>query len=317
MRFLERAKVKIGELEKPPWYQESEYDEETLAYLRASLEKNQFFDPIIVRQTEDGKYWLADGWHRCKILLERGIQETEADIFEMTDDEYLDIHTATQIARGRTNPLRVAELVQEYIKRGKSVEEVAVLFGKNPRWVRLYLYISQMEPKYREALNRGQLSIGVIDEAVRLEDDAEINQALDYACIYNYTIPEMRRYVESRRKDLEQYKEWSEKMGVTNPQPPTTPPETAYLTKCGGCGAEVDSRFIRGLVLCRACVFLLNRIYETFGNPETVLQEFDSFLTDYKERKLYEELKRKFETPQSEQKKGPETPPAGQIQSSV
>jgi len=307
MRFLERRKVKIKDLKRPPWYQESEYDEETLAYLRSSFEKVPYFDPITVRKMPNGELWLADGWHRCKVLEEKGIEEIDAEIYEMTDDEYLNVHTASQIARGKTNPLQVAKLVHEHLKRGKSEEEVAELFGKNVRWVKLYKSISEMPPKYQEALARGQLSIGVIDAALALEDDNEINLALDYAILYKYTIQEMRNYVKKRKEDLRAYQEKLAKEEMVEKMAPKADPEIAYMGKCGLCGQEVHSMYLRGAAICPDCLTIIKMVLKIWENTRDALPELQKILTEYQERKLYERLKAKFE------KKPPEEKPLGEM----
>ena len=156
-----------------------------------------------------------------------------------------------------------------------------------------------MKEKYQEALKRGQLSIGVIEKALALEDDNEIEQALDYAILYKYTISEMENYVKNRKEELAQYQEWIEKMGVQEYSKPPTNPDYAYLTKCSGCLEEVDSRTVRGGILCPVCLYELSYIRETLGAGKDALETLKKLLDEYKERKLYEELKRKFEGGQS------------------
>jgi hypothetical protein len=162
-----------------------------------------------------------------------------------------------------------------------------------------------MDKKYQEGLARGKLSIGVIEKALELEDDNEINIALDYAMIYSYTIKEMEQYVKARKEELRQYEEWKKKFQGMEIQKPEATPELAYTTKCGICGEEVDSRFIRGAVICRGCLELFNLIYSNLGTPEKSFPILRDLITQYKERALYEELKKKFE------KEEPKSPSQG------
>jgi ParB family chromosome partitioning protein len=299
MRFLGRQKVKIAEIQRPPWYQESEYDEETLAYLRSSLETHGFFDPIFVRKTPDGKLWLVDGWHRIKVWQEKGNDEIEADVYEMSDEEYLTAHTSTQIAKGRPNPLKIAHLVKEYLKMGKSEEEVAKIFGKNVKWVRLYNVISEMPERFQDALSRGQLSIGVIEAALPLERRDEIEIALDYARMYKYTIEEMRRYVQKRKEELRMYQEMLEKRKMAESFAPKTNPEVAFYGKCSFCEREIHSMYLRGGAFCPDCMTILQIINNTFGDPLKALEKVKNWCQEEKEREEYERLKAKFEAKSS------------------
>jgi len=301
MEELQKIKIPIAKIKVPSVRVTAEFDKERLAYLRSSIETGGFIDPILVRPLENGEYELIDGLHRIEVLNERGIQEVEALVKPMEEKESMILNVATSVAKGKTNPVEVGKVLAELVQRGENPESLAGRFGKNIRWINLYLTIGQMEPKYQDGLVRGKLSVGVIEAALSLEDDNEINQALDYAMIYNYTIPEMERYVENRKKDIEKYQEWTEKMGYAEVSKPDTKPEMAYLTKCSGCQQNVDSRFIRGGAFCKTCLYLISMVYDNLGAPEKSLPILETIIREHHEREMYEQLKAKYEKKEPEQ----------------
>jgi hypothetical protein len=233
--------------------------------------------------------------HRIKVLQERGINEVEADIFEMNDVEALEANISTAIARGRANPVEVGKIVSKLLQEGKTIEEVSKLFGKNKKWVEVYSVIGEMEPKYQDALSRGKLSVGVIEAALELEDENEIRLALDYAILYGYKIPEMKNYVRHRKEELEIYRKRMEAEKLEEYTPPTPSADLAFRTKCSLCENEYDSRYMTGAVICPNCKTLFKMIYATFPDFDKAFSELQKLLAEYKERQEYERLKKKFE----------------------
>jgi len=310
-------KIPIDKIKIPNIRISAEFDEETLAYLRSSIEKFGFFDPIDVRPLENGFYELTDGLHRLQVLKERGHTEIEAFVEEMNDKQAMERNIATSLAKGRTNPVAVGQVFAELIKAGETPQSLAEKFGKNVRFINLYLAIGTMEKQFQEALDRGKLSVGVIEKALELESDPEINQALEYAMVYKYTIKEMEQYVRNRKEELKKYQEWSEKMGYEEAPKPKVTHELAYATKCSSCQQEVDSRFIRGGAFCRSCLYILHYVIENLGTPDISIPTLEQLIREHTEKVLYEKLKAKFEPESYKEEKRPPFERPGQIQSSI
>ncbi|MBW2674709.1 MAG: ParB N-terminal domain-containing protein [Deltaproteobacteria bacterium] len=82
--------------------------------LRASIEKNGFTVPILVRALDDGKYELIDGEHRIQVVSELGWDKIPAVVSELDDTRATLLNILANTARGSQNPMD---------GRGGSVEE--------------------------------------------------------------------------------------------------------------------------------------------------------------------------------------------------
>ena len=298
---MQVKKVKIDQIKVPRVRVTSQFDEEQLKYLRGSLEKLGYQSPIIVRRINENEYELVDGLHRLETLRERGFKEIEVVLFEGEEREALLLNIMTAVARGRVSVVQVAECIKKLVDSGMEIKEIAKALGHSEGWVRFYLKVHDLPPVYREALDRGKLSLGAIGEAFKLGDEREITYALDYAIAHGWTQKDMRRYVEGRLRELQARKELQEMEGKEENEFEPPSPDLAYKTTCSMCGKEITTGMMVTENMCVFCKKLLLFALKLFPDPEKDFETFKKVLTEYKERLEYERLKKKFEGEKKEE----------------
>ena len=81
------TKIKIENIESFKNHPFSVNNDDSLMELAKSIKENGLLNPLIVRKKGNGKYEMISG-HRRKLALElNGIDEAEAYIKELTDEE--------------------------------------------------------------------------------------------------------------------------------------------------------------------------------------------------------------------------------------
>jgi len=108
----ELKRVKIEDIDVPEIRASSEFDEETLRYLYASIGEFGVLQPPIVRPIGENKYELIAGKSRIAGLLERGETEVECIVVPATSRQAVMFHLIENLARGSVNPIATAKVLE-------------------------------------------------------------------------------------------------------------------------------------------------------------------------------------------------------------
>jgi len=271
------------------------------AELEASIRNHGFTVPILVAPTPDGKFKLIDGEHRLAIAKRIGLKAVPAVITEPDEKRVTLLNILANTARGTQDPMSVAEALKRAKDAGATEQELAAATGHTTEWVRFYLTLTELPDFYKEKLRSGQLKVGHIREAAKLQVPIEIDAALRSALIHNWSVEELAYYVERRKPTVE--KAYSGESSQP-PPPPPTPEEAAELTlyaTCMGCQRSVVRQTMRMPQICEDCYTLLRYITDQFGNPKEAINII------YKAYTFYADAIEKAQTAQTQPQPSPAT----------
>lgn len=80
--------------------------------LRASIERNGMFKPVLVREMDDGSLQSLGGWHRVEQAIELGLTEVPAIILSnLSDDQAKEITLSDNARYGIDDTLKLSELL--------------------------------------------------------------------------------------------------------------------------------------------------------------------------------------------------------------
>jgi ParB/RepB/Spo0J family partition protein len=145
-------------------------DEDSLAELAMSINRDGVQSPILVRPLPEGKNEIIYGerrWRACG-LLERGT--IPAMIREMNDEQAQEARIVENLQHADLDPLEEAEAFKEYMGDGTPAELAAKL-GKEESYIARRLKLLQMIPEARKALQSGKIQLGHALEISRLSPD--------------------------------------------------------------------------------------------------------------------------------------------------
>ena len=124
------------------------WDEEGIAELAESIKSEGLIVPIKVRPTDNNHYEIVYGHRRYAAALLAGLDEIEAIVVDVDDNEQLSSSMIENMVREDMNAADISDGLQQ-IKRetGKNWEEIGAMFGRTKWWATRIGNISDTEKK--------------------------------------------------------------------------------------------------------------------------------------------------------------------------
>jgi len=296
--------IPISDIIIPEERARATFSDEQLEELKASIEKNGFTVPILVRALDDGKYELIDGEHRIQVVSQLGWDKIPAVVSELDDTRATLLNILANTARGSQNPMDVAEALRRAYEAGADEKELAAATGHSESWVRLYLALTDLPEHYKEALREGALKVGHVQEAMRLNDVVEIDAALQSALQLGWNVKVMKYYVEQRLSDLQRAKMAEDREFLDTPPSVEYAETVVQYGDCMTCKRKVNRADLSMPTICPDCRSLLEWIIEQLGEPKAAMQ------TLYNALNVYFDVTRQERLAQTQQQRTePEQPP--------
>ena len=303
--------IEIEKIRIPEQRARATFTEEQMQELRASIEKNGFTIPILVRPLEDGTYELIDGEHRIQIVKEMGWTKIPAVITDADVRKATVLNILANTARGTQNPMDVAEALKRAKDAGATIEELSAATGHTKFWVQLYLTLNELPDHYKEALREGRLSVGHVKEAMRLQDPVEIDAALQSALQLQWNVKVLKYYVDQRLADIERAKAAQDREFLDTPPTIEYAKEVVQYGECMFCHRKVPRDQLSMPVMCPDCRALLEYIISQLGDPKSALQTCYNALSLYfdmmRQRKLSQQQEAQYQQQQQQQVQATQT----------
>jgi len=153
--------VPITQVEPNQFQPRSQFDEEALAGLTASIRELGVLQPILVREVAADRYELIAGERRWRAAKRAGLQLMPVIVREVTDTLSLQQALVENLHRDDLNPLEEAAAYQQLVEEfGLTQEEVAQRVGKSRSAVANLLRLFQLPPQVQKLVAEGRLSAG-------------------------------------------------------------------------------------------------------------------------------------------------------------
>ncbi len=145
-------------IEVNPFQPRTDFDEETLNDLAASIKEQGVIQPITLRKLEDNKLQLISGERRLKASRMAGLTEVPAYIVKADDSTLLEMAIVENIQREDLNPIEIAmgyrRLIDEYQLTQEMLSEK---IGKNRSSIANHLRLLKLP---------GEIQIGLRQELI-------------------------------------------------------------------------------------------------------------------------------------------------------
>jgi ParB family chromosome partitioning protein len=139
----------------------SNFDEETLAALTASVREVGILQPVLVRTVGDGSYELIAGERRWRAAKRAALQTIPAIVRDASDMQSVEAALVENLHREDLNPLEEAGAYQQLIEDfGLTHEQLSVRVGKSRAAITNTLRLFQLPPAVQKLVGDGQLSAG-------------------------------------------------------------------------------------------------------------------------------------------------------------
>jgi len=176
------------------------YDDEKLNDLKASIKEKGVLQPILVREKE-GRYEVVAGERRLKAARAIDLKEIPVIIKDVTDQEAFVIALVENIQREELNPIEEAEAYRKLIEEfSYTQEEVARSVGKDRSTISNLLRILKLPVEIRRSVYNGELSVGHARALVSVEIPTERDRLFVLTMKKGLSVRELEHLVQSKSK---------------------------------------------------------------------------------------------------------------------
>jgi ParB family transcriptional regulator, chromosome partitioning protein len=155
------GKVPLDMIESNPFQPRTDFDEEALKELAASIKEQGVIQPVTVRKSDNGQLQLIAGERRFKASRMAGLSDIPAYIITATDHSMLEMAIVENIQREDLNPVEIAlgykQLMQEY---NLTQEMLSERLGKSRSSIANYLRLLNLPSEIQLGLRQDLISAG-------------------------------------------------------------------------------------------------------------------------------------------------------------
>jgi ParB family chromosome partitioning protein len=155
------SEIPVGSIEANRRQPRTQFDEEAMSALTASIRELGVLQPVLVRATGSGTYELVAGERRWRAAKRAGLSMIPALIRAADDASSLEQALVENLQREDLNPLDEAAAYQQLIEDFHLThEEVATRVGRSRTAITNTLRLFQLPPSIQRFLVEGRLSAG-------------------------------------------------------------------------------------------------------------------------------------------------------------
>lgn len=171
------AMIPITSIEANPFQPRTEFEEEKLLQLVASIKSYGLIQPITVRRLSDNAFQIISGERRYRASKLANLKEVPAYIREADDNLVLEMALVENIQRADLNALEVAITYQRLIDECEiNHEALADRVGKKRSTVSNYIRLLKLPPSVQSLLKNESLSMGHARAILSLDSQEQVNK---------------------------------------------------------------------------------------------------------------------------------------------
>ena len=156
MKLLE---LKRTDIYPNPDQPRKNFNEDALDELADSLHQHGLLQPLVVRPDGQGRYQIVAGERRWRAAERAGLDVLPCSVIEgLADEEAMVLSITENVARVDMDEMEEAGAYASLRTMGRSVEEIAKLFGKTQRWIESSLELLNCAEPVRWLVSKKQLS---------------------------------------------------------------------------------------------------------------------------------------------------------------
>ena len=206
--LVSTSEVEISKIEPNPYQPRTEFDQEALEELAASIKLLGLIQPITLRPLGNGRYQIISGERRFRASQLAGLERVPAYIRKTDDRGMLEMAIVENIQREDLDSIEVALSFQRLIEECNLTQEaMAERVGKKRATVTNYLRLLKLPAEIQFAIRAKKITMGHAKALLALESDKEQLKFANQIIEQDLSV----RQVEQKIQKLGQKKEKKEK----------------------------------------------------------------------------------------------------------
>lgn len=163
--------IDIDFIEANPWQPRTDFDEERLEELSASIKTLGIIQPLTLRKINEHRYQIIAGERRFRASKMAGLTTVPAYVRDAGDDTMLELALVENIQRHDLNPIEEALSYQRLIDECNLTQEsMADRVGKKRSTVTNYLRLLKLPAEVQQGLRLREISMGHARALIGVED---------------------------------------------------------------------------------------------------------------------------------------------------
>ncbi len=162
--------IDVDLIQRGPWQPRNHFDEEALQELADSISTQGVVQPIVVRQTTDGRYEIVAGERRWRAAQKAGLSQIPAVIKCFDDQTAAAVSLIENIQRENLNPLEESTALKRLIDEfDMTHQQVADTVARSRVAVSNLLRLQDLSPEVKNLLATRQIDMGHARALLSLE----------------------------------------------------------------------------------------------------------------------------------------------------
>lgn len=188
--------LKLEDIRPNPFQPRTEFDEEALNELAASIKAIGIVQPITVRAVENGKFEIIAGERRFRASKLAGLATIPAYIRKTEDESLLELALIENIQREDLNAIEVAISYQRLLDECKLTQDaLSERVGKKRATISNYLRLLKLPAQIQLAIRDKKISMGHARAIVNIEDPDTQFMIFEQILKYDFSVRKVEEIV--------------------------------------------------------------------------------------------------------------------------
>lgn len=188
--------LNLDDIRPNPFQPRTEFDEEALNELAASIKSIGIVQPITVRSVEGGKYEIIAGERRFRASKLAGLTTIPAYIRKTEDDSLLELALIENIQREDLNAIEVAISYQRLMDECHLTQDaLSERVGKKRATIANYLRLLKLPAPIQLAIRDKKISMGHARAIISIEDPETQFMIFEQILKYDFSVRKVEEIV--------------------------------------------------------------------------------------------------------------------------
>ena len=190
------AYIRTEKVKNSRFQPRTDYSEDKLEDLKASIKEKGILQPLLVRESENGFYEIIAGERRLKAAKSLNMKDVPAIIKSVTDQEAFVIALIENVQRENLNPVEEAGAYKKLIDDfGYKHDDVAQAVGKDRSTITNLMRILKLPDYILKNVYNGKLSMGHARTLLSLQTEEDIKIFFELIIHKNLSVRELENLI--------------------------------------------------------------------------------------------------------------------------
>ena len=194
--------VELSKIEANPDQPRTNFNEEALSELAASIAELGVVQPITIREIEPDKYMIIAGERRYRASKLAGLTKIPAYIKRVSDETMMEMALVENIQREDLNAIEIALTYQRLLDEYKFTQEkLSERVGKKRATVANYLRLLKLPAEIQLGLTKKEIDMGHARALINVQDPTQMIKLYEEVVAKGYSVRKVEELVRSLNEE--------------------------------------------------------------------------------------------------------------------